>query len=219
MNTKPIFLLSLCCALIGTGVLLTSCASTGYQKAAATSDTLTTAATQVDLARSQISEATTALNALVMRPSEDLRPAFKRYQTVVTSLDETVAALNQQTLAMESQGRKYFDTWDARVAAMKNEDIRSRSQERQQEVTAQFTDIQQRYQDARRQFEPFIANLHDIQGLLSVDLTPAGVGSAREFVDKAQTNAASVRRALDHLAEGLRAFSVTLNPAPAPTTG
>ncbi len=215
MNTKRIFIYSLSSILMSIGLLFTGCASTGYQKAAATSDSLSTAATQVDLARSQITEAVTALNALLMRPSEDLRPAFKRYQTAVTSLDQTVADVNRQTLEMESQGRKYFDSWDARVAQMKNENIRSRSQERQQEVTAQFNDIQQRYLDARRQFEPLIANLHDIQGLLSVDLTPAGVASAREFADRADGNASSVRRALDHLSEGLRAFSVTLNPSPA----
>lgn len=213
MTTKNIF------SLIGSSflaaALLAGCATTGYQKAAATSDSLSTAASQVELAQGQITEVTTALHSLIARPSEDLRPAFKRYQAALGSLDQTVATVNQQTTAMEAQGRNYFDAWDARMAEMKNENIRARSQARQQEVTEQFNDIQRRYQDARRQFEPFITNLHDIQKLLSVDLTPAGIASAREFAEKADTNAAAVRQALDHLGEGLRAVSVTLSPAPA----
>ena len=201
------------CLLLMTALLAPGCATKGYQKAAATSNTLTNAAKQVDLARSEVTDATGALDAFSTSSPAELRPTFKRYQDTVTALDQANVDLLQKTQDMEAQGRKYFDSWDASMAEMKSEDIRSRSKERQQEVTAQYAQIQQRYQEAHRQFDPFIANLHDIQRLLSVDLTPAGVASAHEFVEKAKAHAVEVRQALDNLAEGLRVFSANLNPA------
>jgi hypothetical protein len=201
------------CFFLMTTLLAPGCATKGYQKAVATSNTLTTAANQVDLARAEVTDATSALDAFTTSSPAELRPTFKRYQDTVTALDQANLDLQQKTQAMRAQGRKYFDSWDASLAQMKNEDIRTRSKERQQEVTAQYAQIQQRYEEAHRQFDPFIANLHDIQRLLSVDLTPEGVASAREFVEKAKANAVGVRQALDSLAEELRAFSANLNPA------
>ena len=215
MKSSPFSSLFLGCGLVAVALLAPGCATKGYQKAAATSNTLQTAASQVDLARSEVADATSALDAFSTSSPAELRPTFSRYQETVTALDQAHLDLQQKTQDMEAQGRKYFDSWDASMAQMKSEDIRSRSKERQQEVTAQYADIQQRYQDAHRQFDPFISNLHDIQRLLSVDLTPAGVASAREFVEKAKVNGGAVRQALDHLADGLRSFSANLNPAAA----
>jgi predicted RNase H-like nuclease (RuvC/YqgF family) len=180
-----------------------------------TSNTITNAADQVDLARSEVTKATTALDAFSRSSPPDLRSNFKTYQSTVKALEHANADLRQKTQEMETQGRKYFETWDTNMAQIRSEDIRSRSKERRQEVTAKFGEIQQLYQDARKQFDPFIDNLHDIQRLLSVDLTPAGVTSAGEFIEKARVNSMSVHQSLTSLSDGLKRFSLSLNPPPA----
>jgi chromosome segregation ATPase len=204
----------------GTLLMSSGCQTRGYEKAAATSDAVTSAATQVDLAKTQITETATALQELANKPATELKPAFERYRTSVANLDKTVAQLKDETAAMEKQGRSYFDTWDARLSKIHSEDIRARSAERQREVTAQFADLQHSYQDMRLQLEPLMSTLHDIQASLGIDLTPAGVQAAREFISRADTNANAARQALDQLGDRLRNLSTTLNPnaGPAPIT-
>jgi predicted RNase H-like nuclease (RuvC/YqgF family) len=213
MKTSTISLLLTSSLLLGATFLELGCATKGYQKAAATSSSLQTAATQVDLARTEVTNATSALDAFNTSSPAELRTTFKRYQENVAALDLANANLQQKTQDTEAEKNKYLATWNQNMAEMKNDEIRARSKERQQEVTAQFDQLKQRYEDAHKQFDPFIANLHDIQRLLSVDLTPDGVASAREFVEKAKANAVNVRESLDRLAEGLRTSSVNLNPA------
>jgi chromosome segregation ATPase len=202
------------CLLSPAILIFGGCAGSGYEHAADTSNTITNAANHVDDARSEVTKATNALDSFATTSPADLKAAFKKYQSAVTALEHANADLRQKTQEMEMQGQKYFETWDANAAQIKNEDIRSRSKERQQQVTAKFGEIQQLYQDARKQFEPFIDNLHDIQRLLSVDLTPAGVSSAREFIDKARVSSMSVHQSLASLSEGLKRFSTSLNPPP-----
>jgi exonuclease VII large subunit len=201
---------------------LTGCATRGYQKAAATSDAVSSAASLVDSARRQIDDATGALHSLINSPTAELRPAFERYRTAVATLDRTADQLRRQTDEMTQQGRNYFTAWDARLSEMRNEDIRARSAARQSEVTNQFTEIQQRYQDARREFEPLMSNLHDIRAALGIDLTPAGIQGTREFVTKTESSATATQQALSRLADGLRTLSTTLTPPPtaaAPAAG
>lgn len=191
------------------------CATRGYQRAENTADSVTEAANEIDLARSQIAEATTALDVLINRNPTDLRASFERYRSAVASLDTTYADVLQNAEDMAANGEKYFAEWDKRLAQMQNEDIRSRSLERQQEVTARFTDIQDSYRRAREQFPALLANLHDIQRLLGVDLTPAGIESARQFAGRVEDDAARLRRTLDELADRFRRLSSTLTPGSA----
>ena len=218
MSFKHVTLATLAAA----GLLLapTGCATRGYEKAAATSDAITEAASQVELAQRQLSEATSALQALSAQPDRELRSAFERYRTAVADLENTVGAVREQTNQMEKQGREYFNTWDVRLSEIRNEDIRARSADRQREVTEQFAEIQRRYQDARQQLDPLMSNLRDIRSALGIDLTPAGLQEARPFIERSDTAATTAREALARLAESLRALSSTLDPTagPAPIT-
>ena len=193
------------------------CATRGYEKAAKTSDAVSSSAHQVELAKRQIVAATAALNEISQKSPAERPAAFERYRTAVMDLERTVGALKQETEAMERQGRAYFDAWDARLSEMRHEDIRARSAARQQEVTHQFTEIQQRYQAARHELEPLTTSLRDLQAALGIDLTPAGLANARDFMTRIEDNARAAQLALDHLSDGLRTLNDQLNPASAVT--
>ena len=197
-------------------VISGGCATTGYERAAKTSDALTSAAYEVDSTRGQLSATLDALRTLMSQPAAELQPAFERYRDAIGQLEKTVAQLRKKTDDMEKQGQQYFNTWDLRLSQIRNEDIRARSAERQREVTEQFADIRLRYENARQQMEPLMSNLRDIQSALGIDLTPAGVDSAREFVRQADSNSIAARQALDQLAEALRNVNSALYPVPSP---
>lgn len=213
MNTWiPAALLSLLAAFCS------SCANRGYLKAEQTSNSLTSAATQVEAARQHLQSTTSALSALVNQPSPDLRAGFERYRTSVEALEGAVKSVNAEADNMQKQGQQYFATWDAQIAQMQSENIRSRSTARQQEVAQQFAGIQQQYTNVRQQFGPLLARLRDIQRMVGVDLTPTGVKAAQEFSSPAQTEAAALQRTLDQLAAGFRNMSGALASSPRPTS-
>jgi chromosome segregation ATPase len=195
----------------------TGCASKGYLKAKDTSVSLSAAANQVEAARQQLAASAAALTALVNQPTPDLRAAFERYKSSVDALDRTVTAMNTEAENMQKQGQQYFATWDSQLAEMQNENVRARSAARQQEVSQQFTAIQQQYAAARQQFPPLLTRLRDIQRLVSVDLTPTGVRTAQDFASRAEGDATMLRQTLDQLAASFRSLSGVLSPGPTST--
>ncbi len=213
MKTTCIAAIFALASLVATTVGCASRSNAGYLRGQTASDSLSNAANEIDHARRQLADTTTALAAIVNQPTLDLRTAFERYRTSLAALERTVTSVNNEADNMQKQGQKYFEHWNTQLAAMQNEDIRARSVARQQEVSRQFTQIQQQYQDVRQQFVPVMTSLRDIQKLLSADLTPAGVGAAREFAVRADAEATRVRQALDRVAESFRNMSGVLAPA------
>lgn len=213
MTTRPLLIVPSVLVLTLASVGCASFSkSPGYLRGQTTSDSITTAANEIENARRQLADTTNALGALVNQPTLDLTAAFERYRTSLAALERTVAAVNAEAENMQQQGQRYFDHWNNQLAEMQNEDIRARSVARQQEVTRQFTQIQQQYQEARQQLPTLMATLRDIQKLLSADLTPAGITSAREFARRAENDAVRVRQTLDRLAESFRSVSGVMAP-------
>jgi chromosome segregation ATPase len=188
--------------------------SPGHLRGQTTSDSITAAANEIENTRRHLGDTTNALTALVNEPTLNLPTAFERYRSSLAALERTVGAVNAEAENMQKQGQRYFDHWNSRLAEMQNEDVRSRSVARQQEVTRQFTQIQQQYQEARQQLPALMSTFRDIQKLLAADLTPAGVATAREFSGRAENEAVRVRQTLDRLAESFRSMSGVIAPQP-----
>src|SRR4051812_31496621 len=110
--SNAIFRRMMTTVVVGSGILAVTsiwtagCASTGYERAAMTSQTLTSAADQVDSARSEVTKATTALDSFNRSSAQDLRVQFKNYQSTVKALEHANADIQQKTRDMEAQGRK-----------------------------------------------------------------------------------------------------------------
>ena len=206
---------ALCLGVAACG-FLSGCANSGYTKAQTTSNSLSNAASEVEVARQQLAAAAAALTTLVTAPTADLRGAFERYRSGVDALESSVNRLNREAENMQKQGQKYFATWDAQLAEIQNENIRARSAGRQQEVARQFASIQQQYAMVSQQFPPLLSRLRDIQRLLSVDLTPTGLRTAQDFATRAEGDAAILRQTLDQLAASFRAMSGVLAPVAGP---
>lgn len=214
---KPIpfhqaFVRLLLVAGFGSALLSAGCATRGYERAENTADSVTEAAREIDLARKQVADATQALNILINGNPADLRAGFERYRRSVEALESTYAEMTQKADRMDADGQSYFEEWDKRLAQMRNEDIRARSLERQQEVTTRFRGIQQSYREAKILFPPLLSRLRDIQRLLGVDLTPAGIASARPSAGGIEEDAARLRQVLDGLADRFNQLGATLAP-------
>ncbi len=191
--------------------MLAGCATGGYQRAAATSESLLAAARETDAAQQQINRALGALEQLVQRPNDDLRPVFTDYRRAVSDLEGSVRTLDRRANDAGQQKQLYLQTWDARMAEIRNPEIHERSRERQREVVESFDDVQSSYAKTLERLVPLMQDLRDLQRMLGVDLTAAGVAVANDLLPRVRDRAGEVPESLTQLAEDFRDAAARLD--------
>ena len=137
---------------------------------------MTESANKAAAGRVKIDTALASLNDLVNNSQGDLVPKYKQFNTAVSDLESTAKNVSDNVASMRGKGKEYFMKWDEQLATIKNEDIKTRSAERKNEVQTKFTNIKKTYEETSMQFKPFMAELKDVQSALSTDLTPGSAG-------------------------------------------
>src|SRR6185503_16298737 len=200
--------------------LLTSCSSTGSDKGAATGKTAEHAANQIELGSTQLDATLAALKDLVKNPAPDLAPQFKAYTKSLAQLEATAEGVAELAASIETKSQEYFAQWDGQPAAVQNEDIRARSAERKEAISASFKKIQSEYAEVREEFKPMLSDLRDIRTVLSSDLTMDSLKAIEGTVKDVAKESESVKESLVELTEKFRALGVKLSrsgpSAPAP---
>ncbi|HEY9249167.1 MAG TPA: DUF2959 family protein [Rariglobus sp.] len=198
--------------LASLALLAGGCTSNGYNhKAADTSSSLQKAAHDVRQGNGQIDAVLFALSSLVNSPEPDLKPQFNKFVTAVEKLETLSTDISKQTAAMQERGADYFRTWDEELAKIQNEDIRSRSTDRKNTVSARFERVRITYVQTRSAFVPFLSDLKDIRTALSTDLTTGGLASIKSIANQARDNAPPLREALGKLEADFKALGVSLS--------
>ena len=214
MKNKTLLLTCLSAVALAVG-FVTGCASDNYQKGAGTASALNHSSELIAKGSSQIDDSLAALNDLVSNPQPDLTIQFNAYALAVDNLDATAKDVAAKNQAMQAQGAAYFEGWDNEIATMQNEDIRSRSEVRRNEVAKRFAAISQQYADARTAFQPFMSDLHDVQKSLSTDLTSGGLASIKDTAAKSTRDAVPLKETLTRLSEQFKDLSKAMSPTTA----
>ena len=204
---------------LGLALLAGACQSTTGDKGAATGKNITRAADEIQTGIGQLDATVAALTQLVNEPGADLAPQFKSFSKSLDQLDATAKSVRESTAAMEANGKAYFAEWDKQLAAIHNEDIRERSEERRKAVEARLSEIKEEYQAARDAFHPLMADFKDIRTALEADLTMSGLDAVKKSVKKTNDKAEDVKESLTQLAESFHKVGVSLSkvgPAPQP---
>lgn len=193
--------------------ILSGCASRGYNRADSAASSVRNAATRVEVGALQIDIALTALSQLVNNPAADMKPQFSKFDSAVDDLKSLSKDIAGKSESMQKKGTAYFQKWDEELARIQNEDIRNRSATRKTEVIQGFQRVQANYQFTASQLAPFISRLTDIRTALSTDLTPAGLDAIRASANSANTEGASVTKALRDLSADFKSLGISLSPA------
>ncbi len=194
------------------GVLLSGCASKGYDKSAATGTALQATAAQIFQGNAQISLVMASLNNLVERPQADLRPQFEKFTADLNQLQSLAQDVNDKATDMQSKGQDYFKDWNQQLATIKNEDVRTRSAKRAKEVEASFSDLNGSYQETKAAFKPFMADLQDIKTALGSDLTPAGIDAIKKTVAQANKEVKPLKKSINKLGDDFKSLGVSMSP-------
>jgi hypothetical protein len=193
--------------------LATGCASTGNDKAASTAKSLTRSSRMIVKSSLLIDQTLAHLNDLVANPESDLRKQFKAFNSSVDDLGATAKEVSCQAETMKAKGAAYFAKWDEETAKMQNEDIRHRSEARQQQVAAQFARISQQYDETKAAFQPFMSDLRDVQKFLGTDLTAGGLAAVKGTAAQATSHAVPLQESLGRLSEEFKSLGLSMSPA------
>ncbi len=207
MKLNPLLSASIAAVVL----LMAGCASTGYEKAGDASTAVEKAARGIHKGNGQIDSVLFALSSLINSPEADLKPQFAKFDTAVTKLESLSTDVNEQAAAMQVQGADYFRTWDQELAKIQNEDIRTRSTDRKNAVAVRFEKVRVSYVQTKADFAPFMSDLKDIRTALATDLTAGGIASIKKIANKADDNAAPLRKSLTNLEEDFKDLGVALS--------
>ena len=214
MKNNTLFLAGLTAVALAAG-LVTGCVSDNYHKSAGTANALTHSSELITKGSRQIDDSLAALNDLVAHPQPDLSKQYQAFVTSVDKLDSTARDVAGKTDAMKSQGAAYFAGWDQEIATMQNEDIRSRSEARRDEVATRFARISRQYDDARTAFQPYMSDLHDVQKYLSTDLTSGGLTAIKEIAARTTQDAVPLKETMARLSEQFKELGTAMSPTTA----
>jgi DUF2959 family protein len=195
--------------------LITGCASDNYNKSASTAAAFTKSSGMITKGNTLIDVSLADLNDLVSNPAPDLRKQFDMFNDAVNKLDVAAKDIASKAEKMKSQGKDYFAKWDEELAQIHNEDIRSRSEARRNEVAANFDRISRQYDETETAFLPFMSDLRDVQKFLSTDLTAGGLAAIKDPAAKATSDAVPVKESLGRLSDEFKSLGVSMSPTTA----
>jgi hypothetical protein len=152
---------------------------------------------------------------LVSNPYPDLRKQFAKFNDAVNDLGDSEKDIAGKAGEMKAQGADYFASWDKESAQIQNEDIRSRSETRRNEVASRFDRISQQYDETKAAFRPFMSDLRDVQKFLSTDLTTGGLAAIKDTAAKATRDAVPVKKSLDNLSDDFKNLGLSMSPTTA----
>jgi hypothetical protein len=107
---------------------------------------------------------------------------------------------------------KYFDDWQTTITSINDESLRKKSQQRLDAVKKSYAKTIDEFKQAADLFKPFLADLGDVEKVLSTDLTSRGVKSVSSNVNSANSDYKKLDRAMNDALEEMQKMEKELSP-------
>ena len=204
-------------ALAAALAVLAGCASKTYDKGTATSLALQAAAEATTQTSTNVFGVLGALNHLTFQSEGDLRNQYDALVSATEKLARSNDNLAAKATAMRDAATAYSENWSNQLFAIQSEDLRQRSTDRMNEVTAQLKDMDASYLGVKNTLRPFMGDLKDIQTYLGPDLTAGGLATIKDVVATAKADAVPLRDSIKQLQASFSSLGAALSPVlPAP---
>ena len=215
MKTKYVQLLSLAASTLAAAVLITGCKTAGYKQADKTGAGIAEFRDEILNGKKNIDLTMSSLGNIAASANTDPRKAFEQYSKAVANLESSAAKIKKRAQDMRQQGQAYFQQWQQEMAQVSNPEIRKLSEERKAKLQETFDSIRKYTEPLKAQFDPWMADLKDLQKYLGNDLTIAGVDAAKDLFAKTRTDGAEVQKSMDGVVAELNTIAAALTPAKA----
>jgi chaperonin cofactor prefoldin len=159
-------------------------------------------------ARTEIEKTMTSYNALFAEDVTDLKESYKDVEKGIARTEKQRENVQKKLGEVRQEAEAYFSSWGQSLQQIGDESLRKRSEERMNATKRDFDGVLASIEEARKEYEPFLANLKDQWTYMGHDLNPAGVKSLAADAKKLNTRAdelyekieASMKKAADYVA-------------------
>jgi DNA-binding XRE family transcriptional regulator len=166
---------------------------------------------EADRTRDQLATTLAALTTLTKQEKGDLRPAYEAFTAEIPKTDAAATATRTRVDWMQGDGMKYFEDWQQTINSINGESLRKKSQKRLDTVKKSYAKVTAEFKEAAEKFKPFLADLGDIQKVLSTDLTASGVKGLRSTVSSANSNYKNLNRKINSALEEMKEMEKALS--------
>ena len=188
------------------------CVSKTYDKGAATSQSLQASADAVSQTSGKVNDVLAALNNLTFKSAGDLRDQYDALVSASKNLDASNDNLEVKVIQMRNAAAVYTESWSNQLAMIQSPELRQRSTDRMNQVTAKLKDVNTSYDGVKNSFKPFVSDLKDIQTYLGTDLTTGGLATVKDIVAKTKVDAVPLRDSIKKLQASFSDLSTALSP-------
>jgi hypothetical protein len=212
MKTTQTKIISLNLALAAMLAIMAGCVSKSYDKGSATATALQASADAVAQSSTRVNDVLAALNNLTFKSQGDLRNQYDAFVSAAKNLDNANMNLDAKVVQMRDTAAAYAENWTNQIAAITSADLRQRSTDRMNEVTAKLKDVDSSYEGVKNSFKPFTADVKDIQTYLGTDLTAGGLNTIKDIVAKTKVDAVPLRDSIKQLQGSFSNLSAAISP-------
>jgi hypothetical protein len=212
MKTSQIKIISINFALAAVLAVLAGCVSKSYDKGTATATALQNSADAVAQTSGRVNDVLAALNNLTFKSQGDLRDQYDAFVSASKNLDSANQNLDAKVVQMRDAAAAYAENWTNQIAAIASPDLKQRSTDRMNEVTAKLKDVDASYEGVKNSFKPFTSDIKDIQTYLGTDLTAGGLNTIKDIVSKTKVDAVPLRDSIKQLQASFSGLSTALSP-------
>jgi Protein of unknown function (DUF2959) len=167
----------------------------------------------VEQAKLQTQKTLDAYNALVTKPSTNMKGDYKKVMKSGDSMNDRVADARQKIAEMQKAGDVYFNGRAETIKNIKDPKLLEQAKQRLGDNQKEFAGVLRSLKEAGDALEPFRKDLADQITFLGSDLTPSAMTALQPNAEKLNARAAELFARTDKALTGANAYFQSLKAA------
>ena len=143
-------------------------------------------------AKLQIQKTLDTYNALVTKPSTDMKGDYKKLMKSMDSMNKSVGVARQKIGEMQKAGEVYFSGRAETIKGIKDPQLLEQAKQRLGSTQKEFDGVLTSLRETGDAFEPFRKDLADQITFLGSDLTPSAMTALKPNADKLNARGAEL---------------------------
>ena len=213
---------AMCAGLCLAALALSGCETAGHDQADATATDMDTLRGSLAALKEKSAAASAAASNLIEKADSDPKTAFVAYQAEVKNYESARSAVADKHKDMKSREAAFFSNWEKQSAAITEPDLKQKSIERRTKLQKTIESVDKSVEAVTAEATPFSATLSNLEKYWGMDLTSAGVTSAKDKVSEAGKASKSIGKKCDDAIEAIEKAAPefrTAKPPPPPKEG
>ena len=167
----------------------------------------------VEQAKMQVQKTLDTYNALVTKPSTNMKGDYKKLMKSMDSMNDRVAAARQKIAEMQKAGDVYFSGRAETIKGIKDPQLLEQAKQRLGANQKEFAGVLQSLREAGDALEPFRKDLADQITFLGSDLTPSAMTALQPNAQKLNARGTELLARIDKATAGANAYFQSLTAA------